>query len=173
MKLFTFLFLVIFSPTQPQKNSNEMPHKFHFSKCIVEYSQDEEALQIMLHIFIDDLERRFQDKGLGKLFLCTDKEVPNAEDQLFKYLQEKFKIEVNQENNSYIFVGKEASEDLQAVWCYLEIPNLKSIKQLSIRNDLLMEIFNDQKNIININLSSNKKAYFLFEKGNSFKSIEF
>lgn len=148
-------------------------HEFHASKCMVEYSAPDQAIQISMHLFIDDLEEALRRQGAEKLYICTGKEDPKAEHYLFKYLQEHFKVLVNEKAYDYEFIGKEVSEDLQAVWCYLEITEISAVKSLTITNDLLMEVFDDQKNIMNISGPNKKRGFFLFQKGQSTDTVKF
>ena len=74
--------------------------------------------------------------------------------------KEQFEVE-------YYFIGKETSEDLQAIWCYLEITNIEAVESIVVENNLLMEMFADQKNIIHIMMPDKKQGYFMLEKGKS------
>jgi len=150
-------------------------HDFHISKCQIEYSVETEALQITLHLYLDDLEEALKQQGADKMFLCTDKEHEKAEKYLFRYLQQQFKLIVNEagENAEFEFVGKEQSEDLQAVWCYLEVTNVSSFSSLEVTNSLLMEIFDDQKNIVQVMAPGKKQGYFLFQKGQENDKVTF
>ena len=154
-------------------NSTTDVHEFHVSKLIVEHSQEDKALQITLHLFIDDLEEALREQGADNLFLCTERESKKADEYLYKYLQQKLKLQKGGQELKFDYVGKEVSEDLQAVWCYLEITDINAIKQLNISNSLLMEIFDDQKNIVNVRIPGVKQGYFLLVKGNSSKDLEF
>ena len=81
---------------------------------------------------------------------------------------------MNGENVDYTFLGKEVSEDLQAVWCYLEIENINSIKELKIKNQLLTSLFDDQKNIVSItSTAEGRKGYFLFDKKTFEDTVQF
>ncbi|MFT7603922.1 MAG: hypothetical protein ACI8VT_001490, partial [Saprospiraceae bacterium] len=71
------------------------------------------------------------------------------------------------------FIGKEQSEDLQAVWCYLEVTNIKFFNSIEVTNSLLMEVFEDQKNIVHIKAPDNKQGYFLFQKGQEHDKVTF
>jgi hypothetical protein len=140
---------------------------------MIEYSPEDEALQIMLHVYLDDLEEALRQQGADKLFLCTDKEHPKAETYLYRYLQQVFQIAVNGQPTNYTFVGKEQSEDLQAVWCYLEVTDVKQVKHIELLNNLLMEVFDDQKNMVHIIAAKNKEEYFLFQKGREIEQASF
>lgn len=170
MKLiFSFLVLSIGF----QWSMSPADHEFHVSKCMIEYSAPDQALQISMHIFIDDLEEALRRGGADKLFICTEKEAPTAEQYMLEYLHEHFKLAVNGQSYEYVFIGKEVSEDLQAVWCYLEITGLSSIESLTVTNDILLEAFEDQKNILNINGPNKKRGFLLFQKGKSTDTVKF
>jgi len=82
-------------------------------------------------------------------------------------------ISVNVEQVDYTFIGKEMSEDMVAVWCYLEIENVENIRELHVKNSILLEAFDDQKNIISITGPNKKKGYLLFNNAKNEETIEF
>ncbi len=171
--LFLLLFLLnTVNPTAPNTAAAE-EHEFHLSKCQIDYSDSDQALQISLHLFIDDLEDALREQGADKLFICSDKEHEEAEMHLFQYIQQRLTLKVDNQAVTYEFIGKEPSEDLQAVWCYLEISSVAPPKRLDISNDLLMEIFDDQKNIVVVSGPGKKDGYFLFVKGKHEDGVDF
>ena len=169
--LITFLVLSCFSLSQP--NTVDWLHEFHLSKCDIDYNEGEKALQISMHIFIDDLETALAKEGKDKLYICTEKEVEEAEGYVFDYLTRHFQLQVDGQAVSYNFIGKEISEDLQAVWCYLEVESVEQVGRLSISNNILMEAFDDQKNIVSIKGPDKKQGYFLMKDGKYEEEITF
>ncbi len=171
-----FLFVFsngIFAKGEPVIVRNFSFHEFHVSKCQIEFNLQEKALQISMNIFIDDLEEALRNQGSGKLFIGTEKETNQADQQLFQYLNNHFQITVNDQKVEYNFVGKETSEDLQAIWCYLEITDIEAVTSITVENSLLMEIFADQKNVIHIMMPNKKQGYFILEKGKSTDKVIF
>ena len=146
-------------------------HDFHVSKCLIEYNPTEQAIQISLHMFIDDLEYALEQKGHKGLFLCTPKEKENANKILTAYLTRKLSLEVNNSKPTFEFIGKEVSDDLSGVWCYLEITNIKELKALSVHNSLLLEVFDDQKNIVSLT-GPNLQGTLLLQNGNDTKAFK-
>ena len=172
--LFTFLFLFSLNQEAPSAfTANEEMHKYHLSKTLVEYNEQEQAIQVSMHLFIDDLEEALRQKGNDKLFICTKKEAADAEVHMKKYISENFQLAVNGAPMKYQFLGKEAAEDLMGVWCYLEITDLSSISSLRVTNKLLLEIFDDQKNITQISGPEKKGGYFIFQKGQYTDEVQF
>ncbi len=148
-------------------------HEFHISKTLIEYNEKESALQFTLHIFIDDLEEALRQQGADKLFICTEKESEKAEAYIYKYLQQKLKIKLDDKAVDFSFVGKEVSEDLVAVWCYLEIENIEPFSKLYVKNNTLVETFDDQKNIISVTGPNKRKGYLLFNNAKNEETLEF
>ena len=153
--------------------ANTTLHEFHLSKCQIEYSQEDRALQVSLYLYIDDLEEALRQKGKDQLYICTKKEAPKAEQYISEYIKEHFLLQVNGQLRDFEFIGKEPAEDLIALWCYFEFPDIGEIKKLNIENKLLMEIFDDQKNIVSMIAPDNQQAYFLFEKGKYSETLTF
>lgn len=149
------------------------PHKFHVSKCLVEFNEQEQALQMSMHIFLDDLEEALKRKGADDLFICTKMEAENAETFIAQYIATNFVLEVNGEPLAFEFLGKEPSEDLQGVWCYMEILNVSSLKDLKITNNILLEVFDDQKNVISIIGPNRRKGMMLLQRGQSTEQVSF
>lgn len=139
-------------------------HEFHLSKCDIDYSEEEAALQISISIFIDDLEMTLKKQGYDSLKICTGSEAPEAEAVMFEYLQEHLIIKVDGQPASLTWVGKEVSEDLAAVWAYLQIENIKPRESIAVTNDVLMASFDDQQNVVKLTMDKNRKSFFLFDR---------
>ena len=168
--IITFLFYFVLG----HLHANVFPvHEFHLSKCNIEYKEAEQAIQITLHVFIDDLESALREKGIDQLYIGSEKEKENANQYIQEYLLEKFQLKSDTQRLQLTFLGKEQSEDLAAIWCYLEVTDVNTIKHLTVTNNVLMDVFDDQKNIVSIKGPQKKSAYFLFEKGKSTESVQF
>lgn len=148
-------------------------HPFHVSKCDVVYSEKEKSLQIAYHIFIDDLEVGLKNLSSDKLYLATPKEKPSAERLIVSYMKSKFVVSVNKKQLAIDFVGREYAPDKLAIWCYFEVNQVLTITELSIQNTVLMEVFDDQKNIVHVVGPEGKKGHFLHQKGREVESIKF
>lgn len=136
-------------------------HDFHLSNCNINYATEQEALQITLHIFIDDLELALKDIGYDSLYLCTRKETEMAEDAMLEYIGSKLKFSVDQVPTGYEYIGKEVSDDLAAVYVYLEMPAVSRNSEIDIAYDLLMEQFDDQRNMVVVKKDKKRlKDYF-------------
>ncbi len=149
-------------------------HDFHVSKCLIAYSASDQALQISLHLFIDDLEAALIKGGApADLRLCTRAEHEEAETYLQRYLGRHFRLTVNGAAIRPEFLGKEISDDLQAVWCYLEAPVTADLRSLGLTNSLLLDVFDDQKNLVRVEGPGGQSGLLVFERGRTADSIDF
>jgi len=149
-------------------------HDYHISNFEIEWNAETKALEIIAKIFIDDLEDGIAASGVEeKLFLCTDREIEAGDDHIFAYLTDKMAINVNGEDVSYNYIGKEVSEDLVALYCYLEVENVESVEEITISNDMLMELFDDQINLIKLkSKSTSQRGFMMLKKGQHSDTVE-
>jgi DNA polymerase III alpha subunit len=148
-------------------------HAFHISKTDMSFNPTDKTMQVTMHIFIDDLEKAFEKQGQAKLFVGTELEKKEVNNLIFNYLQNNFNIQLNGKKMPYTWVGKETTKDKQALWLYLEIKNIREVRNISVENKVLTELFSDQKNIVQVNIPSKKQGYFLLNKSKTSDSASF
>lgn len=134
-------------------------HKYYISLCEIEYVKDEQSIQIILGLFIDDIEVTLNKNNDTNLYLSTDKERDNVDELFHKYLTKHFKLEINNELKSFKYIGKEYDDDI--VRFYLEITNIEELNSISIYNTSLFRDFPDQQNIIKINANKIHNTFYL------------
>lgn len=141
-----------------------LAHPFHVSKALVEYNAREKVLQVSMHLFVDDLEEALRQEGAEALYLCTDREAPDADQLLEAYLSRRFSCILDGKPRKFAFLGKEPSEDLLGAWCYLEIASVPPPKKLEIHNSVLTELFEDQKNIVHLIMPGLRERTYLLSR---------
>ena len=147
-------------------------HDFHVSKTEVHYKSESESLQLSVHVFIDDLELALAAYSDNVLNLLSDKEHPDADSLIALYFNEVYSFSVDHRDISPAYLGKEISDDFLGAWCYLEKENLTRFNQLAIKNTLLCEVYDDQKNIVSFKIDNKSKAFNILDKDDSELTIE-
>jgi hypothetical protein len=127
------------------------------SKSVINYVPAEHAIQISMHVFLDDFEVALSQYGFDSLQLCTKKESILADSMVHVYLQNHLTLQVHDSIVSLDYVGKEISEDLLGAWIYLEGKNVSQFKKMSIVNKILISPFPDQQNIMSIKSNGQEK----------------
>ncbi|WP_156152340.1 DUF6702 family protein [Flammeovirga sp. OC4] len=139
-------------------------HPIHLSVCEVNYNKSTKGVEIALKVFFDDLEEGVIRNGGPQLHLFTDKEEVKSDEWILKYLQEKLQLKINDKDVTLHWVGKETDEkrDIQSLWIYLEVPNVKKVKDLEIKNTILCDVHQDQRNMLHLKCNG-KKVSWLFD----------
>ncbi len=134
-------------------------HKEYYSLTKIVYNQENEAVQISMRLFTNDMELALSKKYEKALELGTEYEIANANRLLDLYFNENFSISINGEETRYQFLGKEFEKD--AMFVFMEISDIESINQISVRNTILTHSFFEQENIIKLNINGKAKSLIL------------
>lgn len=144
-------------------------HKFHIALYQIEFATEKKMLQITSRIHIDDLEKALEKKYKKKIFIASEKN--SAEELLFKeYVINRFSIKVNGQTKPLNFLSKEVDGD--ELVCYLNIKNIAKINALEIYNSVLIEVFSDQQNLVNVSVLGEKQSY-LFTNSSTSKEFKY
>jgi len=134
-------------------------HKFYVSITKIEFSVEEQSLQIITKLFIDDIEDVLQVRYSPSISLDPEKETPQDADFLKEYVLQKLKINVNGAPVKLNYIGHEYDNDV--VKSYIEVVNISELKTIEVENKMLMELFEKQQNIIHIKRYKKRKSLVL------------
>lgn len=111
-----------------------------------------------MSVFADDLETAINTEfELTTNFSALNKEEINK--YYYKYLQQHFKIKINNKPKSYKFLGKEYEQNI--VYFYMETIEADYIKSIEFKNNVLTAIFPDQQNLIKVTINGKNKSLLL------------
>ena len=158
MAFFFILWSILLAPAPA-----EDLHDLHLSKALINYNAENQAMEVSLHIFIDDLEMAMGEAGMTDLLIATSKESEEADEKIASYLSTIFQINVDAQEIDFNFLGKETSDDLMAIWCYLEAEAVTAPQSVSITHRLFLDYYDDQKNIVTF-VSGDTKKYFMLDQ---------
>lgn len=139
----------------------ETLHDIHMSKTEVFYNQENQSLEVSMHLFIDDLEDAITSYGVDPLYLETAKESDSSSAFIKEYVERFFKIRVDGKDVAFDFIGKEADYDLIAVWCYFEGKGVDINSEVEVENRLLLDLYQDQKNVVTFIANKLRRFYLL------------
>lgn len=134
-------------------------HKYYLSVTDVEYNAEAKSVQLITRIFYDDLEDVLNERYDKNFTLSDRSDQEEIDNSLKKYLTSKIKIRVNDELKKLQFVGKEYEDDY--VVCYIETSGVDSITKFEIENELLIDLFPEQKNMIHTKIYKRQKSFLL------------
>ncbi|MFD1756489.1 DUF6702 family protein [Rufibacter sediminis] len=130
-------------------------HEFHTSITDARYNPKNQTYELSVRVFADDLEEALTRRHKTTIRLDRSERVNKL---MAEYLQTHLAISsVKGTRATQKFIG--AQEEADAIWLYLEIPAGKvPAGQLWVQNALLMEIFDDQTNILNLEIAGKKRS---------------
>ena len=134
-------------------------HKYYISLTNIEYKKENNSLQITVKLFIDDLQETINNTYNTNHELTLQNERSVVDSLIVKYSTDHFKIELNETTTKYLYLGKEYDSD--AVYLYFEIENIQNFYTIGIQNNMLIEFFPEQKNIVKLNINKKKKSFIL------------
>jgi hypothetical protein len=136
---------------------NLIVHDIHLSICEIT-SLKNDTIEIKVKIFYDDLQL-----AMG---LFPGEELPkkykNSDELIKKYLVKNLNFFINGNKTQFEYIHSELA--LPAVWTTLQIKSISAsnIKEIKIKNKILIDLYNDQENIIHIKL--NKEQSYKLNK---------
>lgn len=134
-------------------------HKFYTAICKIDYNAPKKRLEITTRIFIDDLNLAISKKYNRNSNLVSNKETTEDVDFLEKYLSEKIILNVNGKPIATQFLKKEVEDNV--LICYLSSTEISKIKSFEVHNSLLTEAFDEQQNIVQLNINHKKQTLLL------------
>ena len=137
-------------------------HPIHVSVTEIEYDPQEKELEIMIRIFIDDLEnalRRYHDQDNIDI-LNPGK--TSADKLIEAYLRDNFIVSIDNQPQTIRYLGQE--EEGQAFICYILVPGIGNWKECEVTNSILQEMFDDQSNIVHVTLDGITKSQRLMRR---------
>lgn len=142
-------------------------HAYHVSVTRMRYETSQKTLEISVRVFTDDLEKGLSLANGNRAFVLHNDDQNNP--YVEKYLRQHFALAgPDRQIRPFQYVGKEQEAD--ATWLYLEVPFSGSPAGWVLRHDLLMEVFDDQVNMVNVKWGNDRKTY-LFKKSQSVQAF--
>lgn len=124
-------------------------HPLHVSVTDIVFDEKEKELEIVIRIFIDDLELSIRNQtNKPELNLLTPKGGQNTDQLVGAYLQEHLKISLDGKTHTTKYLGSEI-DDLALV-CYVQVSGVKKWKTIEVKNNVIMETYDDQSNLVHV-----------------------
>lgn len=132
-------------------------HPIHVSVTEIEFDEKDEALEIMMRVFIDDLELSLRNSlQKPELDILSPPDGMTTDELVRDYLVEHFKISLDNRPHKTKYLGHERESD--AFILYIEAPNVKKWRTITIHNDIIMAVHDDQSNIVHVYVKEKVKS---------------
>ncbi|HEV8273677.1 MAG TPA: DUF6702 family protein [Chitinophagaceae bacterium] len=131
-------------------------HPFHVSVVEINHNATDKTLEISCKIFTDDFEKVLAQNYKTKVDLTNPPDRKAMDSVVKKYIFSHISIAVDGKPGTLSYVGFE--KDNEAVYCYVEIDNIPSVKKVELTDKLMHDMFTDQVNIIHVIVKGERKS---------------
>lgn len=146
-------------------------HPIHVSVTDIEFDEERKALEITSHIFLDDIEKHIRIlKKEPYLDILKPGDKYTTDGLIKNYLADRFAIKVNGKPVDYNYLGFE--REAGAIFVYIEVEKVKKLKSISVRNETLLALYDDQVNLVHVKVDGKIRSLKL-EEGNEEDSLEY
>ena len=131
-------------------------HPFHVSICDVTYDSNDKHLKISVRLFADDLEIGLSSYTNTPNLNLSELDSTKLNILLKKYLLENLHFTINKKQLPIHYLGSQKEDN--GIWCFLEYENLSPFNEISVFNNLLIDFFDDQENLVHFRKNKTVKS---------------
>lgn len=142
-------YLMLFAgEDQGIQSKKELLHPFHVSATEIEYNEAEKLLEISCRMFTDDFEAILYQKYKKKADFSKPELLSQMNTMVANYITDNLGVNINKKSVTLQYLGFE--KDHEAIYVYLEVPEVTNPREFKIKNTLLYDLFDDQIGIIHL-----------------------
>ena len=135
-------------------------HQFQSSLTKVDYIEGSKTLKFTTKVSTEQIANALKVNSSSAGF--------NAE--VGKYISKNFSVAVNGENKSLKVTGSQVNGE--TVFIYFEVDGVASISTLKIKNNILLDVYPKQLNLVNIAYKGSQKN-MTFQRGKETAEVSF
>lgn len=140
-------------------------HKFYVSTTSIKFISKDRTLQITAQVFADDFEFTLQKITTG-VELNPDNKVKLVDSLTKKYFQKNLVFKSQDRVLSSNYLGKVYRNDLLVV--YLEIELDSTVTNFDVKNTLLFDFTDNQKNILHFRSKGRRRSFLSVSSNHTF-----
>jgi hypothetical protein len=134
-------------------------HKYYISVSNATYSKSAKSVQMVTRFFIDDLEDVLNARIQDPIELGNKSTMEEVYPLLKGYLAKKLEVQINGVNSIPNFIGAEYEGD--QIVLYIELPAKNIPKEVTMRFNAFIELFEGQKNLIHMNIDGERRTLLI------------
>ena len=145
-------------------------HDIHFTKSTIDYNNDTQTLQVVINVFTDDLELSVERTHENlDLEIGAQNQHALTNSLVGDYVQNKITFTHGPHDVKFTFIGFEYDYDI----CYLYLESetfvADTMKESEISMNMFYEVYDDQENVVDLNLLNTKESTILTKKNASYR----
>lgn len=146
---------VFFPDTKSSFNLFER-HPYFVSVTEVNHNSKEKIIEVSCKIFTNDLENILRQKTKGAVDILHPKDKTVNNKLIADYLDKNVQIFIDGRNYKLEFLGYEIEDE--AVWSYLQIKNISSVKNIKVNDTILYDYKKEEINLLHVSVNGVRKS---------------
>jgi hypothetical protein len=131
-------------------------HPFHVSVVEINHNATDKTLEISCKIFTDDLEKVLVQNYKTKVDLINPPDKKAMDTLVKKYILSHLSVKADGKSVGLSYLGFERENE--AVYGYVQVENITSVKKIEVTNKLMYDLFSDQINLMHVTVGGNRKS---------------
>lgn len=151
-KILTLAFLLPLTTAYPAA----APHPFYVAVTEINQNAAAKTLEVSCRFFADDFEHTLQAASKTPLDILSGKDKAALDRVIPAYIGRHLQLSADSRPVKLTYLGYEVEKE--AVFCYFEVQNLPTVKQLTIVNTLLHDFKPEQINILHVTVGGRRQS---------------
>ena len=131
-------------------------HPFHVSTTEINHNASDKTLEISCKLFTDDFESALVKQYHTKADLSAVNMKTAMDTLVKKYINGHLMLNADGKTLVMKYLGFE--KESEAVYAYLQVDNVSSLKKIEVTDSILYELYDDQIGIIHFIVGGNRKS---------------
>jgi hypothetical protein len=132
-------------------------HPIHISTLEIDHNATDKNLEITCKIFWDDFETVLTKTNNNKRVDLTNEKNLELNNKLISaYISNHLSLFIDGKQVALSFVGFEKEDAV--IFSYLEVNNISTVKKVSMTNNIMHDMYDDQTEIIHVIVNGNRKS---------------
>ena len=140
-------------------SSSSSLHDYYVSSTEVVYVEDKQQLQVIIRIFIDDLEAYFNAQTEDKIQLQPDLKAAKIDSLVQLFFKNNFNLFFDKKKVALNYIGRQYKED--QILIFAEATGVYPPSSFEIRNTILIPFRTGQQNIVHLKTANTKKSFLM------------
>ena len=148
-------------------SSGTYAHPVHVSVLNIEYDESTSALRFTFRLFRDDMELAIYHNYAIQVSIDSVNTAMKAEQLMNKYLNERFILSMGGKDVDSLHFNRKVNDGIE-LWLYYSVPVAGKPGKIKVKNQLMMDLYFDQTNLVICGPRGKECAYQLVYNNNEF-----
>ena len=131
-------------------------HPYYVSVTEIKHNAKAQSIEVSCRMYSDDVETALKKLSADRVDILNPKSKAQLDVLIAKYVPQHLKIAVNGKPIVLQYVGYEFESE--AIWCYFEAKNVRSVKRMAVSNNLLYAEHAEQINMMHVTVNGERKS---------------